>query len=159
MFNERDLPHTLRVLCFELEKAYSDLARKEQAFNAETQRQHAALLQLMRDSEEMSLMLYSQQQDFTFDLTYALQQVTDQYRTFLENRKPYEKRLRYLDVEIERYEHLSRELRSLPPVIGEVRDTIPVQTPLDAVSLKNRDQCLYYSARLLETLRRFRSGW
>jgi len=158
VFNERDLPHTLRVLCFELEKAYSDLARKEQAFNAETQRQHAALLQLMRDSEEMSLMLYSQQQDFTFDLTYALQQVTDQYRTFLENRKPYEKRLRYLDVEIERYEHLSRELRSLPPVIGEVRDTIPVQTPLDAVSLKNRDQCLYYSARLLETLRRFRSG-
>lgn len=158
VFKERDLAQTLRVLRFELGKAYSDLARREQDFDAQTERQHAALVQLVRDSEEMSLMLYSQQQNFTFDLTYALQQVTDQYRTFLENRKPYEQRLRYLDVEIERYENLARELRSIPPVIGEVRDTIPIQAPLDAASLDNRDQCLYYSVRLLETLQKLRSG-
>ena len=156
VFNERDLPQTLRVLRFELEKAHSDMARRQLAFNTETGRQRAGLVQLMRDSDELSLMLYSQQQDFTFDLTYALEQITGQYRAFQESRKPYEQRLRYLDVEIERYERLSGELRSLPPVIGTVKDTVRLQRSLDPASLQNREQCLRYVARMLETLQELR---
>lgn len=155
VFNERDLAQTLRVLRFELSKAYSDMADKQKVFETETQLQHEALLQLMKDSDELSLMLYSQHQDFTFDLTYALQRITDQYRAFQENREPYERRIRYLAVEIERYERLSRELRSLPPVLDSVQNPAPVRQALDPSSRQNREQCLLYATHLLDKLKDF----
>ena len=90
VFNEKNLTQTLQVLRYELCKAYLEMERNQMTFESQDDRQHEELVQLIQSCNELSLMLYSQKQDFTFDLTYALQQVTDQYHNFTQSRMPYD---------------------------------------------------------------------
>ncbi len=124
VFNERDLSQTLHVLRFELSKAYQKQEQTKTYFSQQEYRQHADLLRLIDRCNELSLMLYSQKQDFTFDLTYALQQVTDQYANFTKSRAPYDNIIHYLDVEIDRYDRLVTALQFLPPELVEVPDSL-----------------------------------
>lgn len=124
VFNERNLAQTLQVLRYELCKAYSEMEARHQAFEKRDEVQHQELVRLIHDCNELSLMLYSQKQDFTFDLTYALQQVTDHYHNFSQNRVPYDNIISFLDVEIERYDRLLGALKLLPPELVEVPDSL-----------------------------------
>ena len=124
VFNERDLARTLHVLRFELAKAYGQQEKTSAYYRQQEYRQHAELLRLIDSCNELSLMLYSQKQDFTFDLTYALQQVTDQYRHFTESRAPYDNIIQHLDVEIDRYGRLVAALKLLPPELVEIPDSL-----------------------------------
>ena len=90
VFNEKNLAQTLKVLRYELFKAYNEMEQRQIGFEKQDERQHEQLVSLIQNCNELSLMLYSQKQDFTFDLTYALQQVTDQYHSFTANRMPYD---------------------------------------------------------------------
>ena len=69
VFNERDLAQTLQVLRYELCKAYNEMERNQLRFEKQDEKQHEKLVGLIRSCNELSLMLYSQKQDFTFDLT------------------------------------------------------------------------------------------
>ena len=124
VFNEKDLARTLQVLRYELGKAYAEMERSRAGFEVQQQKQHKDLIKLVKSCDELSLMLYSQKQDYTFDLTYALQQVTDQYRDFSETRMPFDNIISYFDVEIDRYERLLKTLRILPPELMEVPDSL-----------------------------------
>ena len=124
VFNERDLARTLQVLRYELGKAYAEMERSKAGFEAQQQKQHIDLIELVKGCNELSLMLYSQKQDYTFDLTYALKQVTDQYRNFTDTRLPFDNIISYFDVEIDRYERLLKTLRILPPELMEVPDSL-----------------------------------
>ena len=73
VFNEKDLARTLQVLRYELSRAYSQMAKSQLAYEKQDEKQHEDLIKLVNSCNELSLMLYSQKQDFTFDLTYALQ--------------------------------------------------------------------------------------
>lgn len=124
VFNEKNLAQTLQVLRYELCKAYSEMEKNQTSFEKQDDRQHAELVSLIQSCNELSLMLYSQKQDFTFDLTYALQQVTDRYRNFTLSRMPYDNIINYLDVEIERYDKLVMSLKVLPPEMVELPDSL-----------------------------------
>lgn len=124
VFNERNLTQTLQVLRYELGKAYQEMERNQMSFESQDDRQHEELVHLIKSCNELSLMLYSQKQDFTFDLTYALQRVTDQYHSFTESRMPYDNIISYLDVEIDRYDRLVMALKVLPPELVELPDSL-----------------------------------
>ncbi len=124
VFNEKNLTQTLQVLRYELCKAYLEMERNQMSFESQDDRQHEDLVQLIKSCNELSLMLYSQKQDFTFDLTYALQRVTDQYHNFTQSRMPYDNIISYLDVEIDRYDRLVMALKVLPPELVELPDSL-----------------------------------
>lgn len=124
VFNERDLAMTLQVLRYELSQTYREMETNQLQFETRDQSQHEDLVRLIQSCNELSLMLYSQKQNFTFDLTYALHKVTNQYRSFKESRMPYDNVISYLDVEIERYSKLVNALEVLPPSLVEIPDSL-----------------------------------
>ncbi|MBO6173209.1 MAG: hypothetical protein J6N80_07600, partial [Bacteroidales bacterium] len=124
VFNEKDLAQTLRVLRYELGKAFNEMEMSQLTFEKQDEGQHEELINLVNSCNELSLMLYSQKQDFTFDLTYALRQVTDQYRTFTQRRMPYDNIISYFDVEIDRYDRLVKALKAIPPELEERPDSL-----------------------------------
>ena len=124
VFNERDLAQTLQVLRYELCKAYNEMERNQLRFEKQDEKQHEKLVGLIRSCNELSLMLYSQKQDFTFDLTYALRQVTDQYYGFTQNKMPFDNIISYFNIEIERYDRLVKTLKSLPPELIDIPDSL-----------------------------------
>ena len=134
VFNEKNLAQTLQVLRYELSKAYSQMAKSQLSYEKQDERQHEELIRLVKSCNELSLMLYSQKQDFTFDLTYALQQVTDQYHGFTQKRMPYDNIISYFDVEIDRYDRLVRALKSLPPEVSDPNDSIPAPSFVDLLA-------------------------
>ncbi len=124
VFNERDLAKTLQVLRYELAKAYTEMSRSQVGFEMQQVKQHERLIELVKSCNELSLMLYSQKQDFTFDLTYALRQVTDQYNGFTQTKVPFDNILSYFDVEIDRFDRLLKALKILPPELIQVPDSL-----------------------------------
>ncbi len=141
VFNERDLSLTLQVLRYELHRAYEEMEKNQLSFEMQDDSQHEELIGLIRRCNELSLMLYSQKQDFTFDLTYALQQASDQYHSFNKNRMPYDNIISYLDVEIVRYDRLIRTLKLLPPELEEVPDSLGPES-LDSLAQMLRGRVL-----------------
>ncbi|MBR5661362.1 MAG: mechanosensitive ion channel [Bacteroidales bacterium] len=124
VFNERDLAKTLQVLRYELAKSYTDITSSQVGFEMQQVKQHEQLIELVKSCNELSLMLYSQKQDFTFDLTYALRQVTDQYNGFTQTKLPFDNIMSYFDVEIDRYDRLLKALKVLPPELIQVPDSL-----------------------------------
>ena len=135
VFKEKDLKQTLLVLLSELNADYDNVVRRNEAGAARIKAQHQKLLNLVEQSNELSLMLYSQPQNYTFDLTYALHQVTDQYEKFDSNRLPFDEIIQNMTIELDRYSKLAQTLRNMPPVkinssmvpqLTSVMDTIDV---------------------------------
>ena len=177
---EKDLPQTIGVLRAELEQTYKDqkaiMARMEQRTSA----QHANLVAMLQKSNQIGLMLYSQNSDFTFDMAYACQAATEQYRTLKNRHMPYEKMKERLRSEIERYDALIEILMNLPPRllpngdIATLPDSIRQMMPkrlldtskiapyfLDEQGLKDREACVDYAtairdnyAKILENVER-----
>ena len=141
VFKEKDLPRTLSVLHFELRNAYLQLEKTAEGATRNEVEQHKMLVKLIEDCNELSLMLYSQQQDFTFDLTYALEEVTAQYLEFNGNRMPYDDIVSDFEIEIDRYEKLVHTLMNLPPSLK--------QRPATIVSLMERDSTAAFTDSLL----------
>ena len=59
-------------------------------------------------------------QEFTFDLCYALEKVTEEYNDFEKNRMPYDRIVGNIDIEIDRYARLLEALRRLPPELESI---------------------------------------
>ena len=134
VFNEKNLAQTLQVLRYELCRAYTQMSQSQLAYEKQDEKQHEDLIKLVNSCNELSLMLYSQKQDFTFDLTYALQQVTDQYHGFTQKRMPYDNIISYFDVEIDRYDRLVRALKNLPPVRDDADSLVTTPSFVDLLA-------------------------
>ena len=76
VFKEDNLNHTLSVLLMELKETYTGLIRFSGSADKRIKEQHQRLVELIDECNELSVMLYSQASDNTFDLTYALNEVT-----------------------------------------------------------------------------------
>ncbi|MBO4465235.1 MAG: mechanosensitive ion channel family protein [Bacteroidales bacterium] len=124
VFNEKDLGQTISVLRFELKSEYDKLNTREERLNSRNDGRRRQMIDLMKKCNELSLMLYSQNQDFTFDHTYALGEVTKQYESFSKTRLPFDDMVVKLDLEIDRHERLIESLRRLPPALEEI-DEVP----------------------------------
>lgn len=183
VLKEKDLARTLGVLRAELEQNYKqqkvNMARMEQMTTA----QHQKLVDYMQRSEQIALMLYSQNQDFTFDVAYACQQATDLHRELSKNNIPYVQISARIRAEVERYDGLIDALSELPPAVGAaantqadsllvaMADTTAVDTSQVAIQGEapnaapatyllteqqqvDRDRCLLYAKALRENMKR-----
>lgn len=124
VFNERDLGQTIKTLRAELSRDYKKRVAAEQRLSDQYRAQRRQMIATMKKCNELSLILYSQKQDFTFDLTYALESVTDEYNEFTSKRLPYDQIVARLDWDIDRYARLIESLRRLPPEIEKI-ESVP----------------------------------
>lgn len=167
VLKEKDLAQTLGVLRAELEQSYNEQQAMMAMYEKRYVDQHQALVRMMQQSNQIALMLYSQSADFTFDMAYACQAATEQYRTLKERHLPYNKMIERLNAEIERYDALIQTLLSLPPrllpngELARVPDSIKAMLPkvvfdtaqkslylLDEQGMADREACLEYATAL-----------
>lgn len=173
VLKEKNLASTLSVLRAELEKSYNEQKQNMARYNARTEAQHKQMIAMMQKSDQTALMLYSQKQDFTFDMTYACHEATTQYREFSKNRMPYDRITSRLDTEIARYEALIESLRSLPPSMNKPKAPAkgngpkkpansgnPKEQPftLNAQGQADRKACLTYAIALKDNLKKMRES-
>ena len=89
-------------------------------FNEDFERQHQRMIDVITESNELSILLYTQEQEMTFDLAYALKKVTANYKDFSKDRRPYDHIVNNLNYEIDRNARLIEALRRLPPMKKEI---------------------------------------
>ena len=167
VLKEKDLAQTLGVLRAELEQSYNEQQAMMEMYKKRYIDQHTALVRMMQQSNQIALMLYSQNADFTFDMAYACQAATEQYHKLKSQSMPYNKMKERLSSEIERYDALINTLLSLPPRLlpnGEIAkapDSIRAMLPkvvmdtahkslyiLDEKGMEDRAACLEYATAL-----------
>ena len=88
VLKEKNLKSTLSVLRAELETSFGEQRQNMARYAAYNQQQHKQMISLMQRSDQIALMLYSQKQDFTFDMTYACHEAPELYREFSKRRMP-----------------------------------------------------------------------
>ena len=143
VLNEKDLSQTLSVLRYELRSAYRAMEERMSRTMGRGNRQHAQLVQMMQRSNELSLMLYSQKQDYTFDMTYALNEVSRQYEEFSSRKLPFDDLITRLDIDIDRYDRLIHTLKRLPPAqLMAYRDSTGELVYMEADAWRNRRDSL-----------------
>ena len=113
------LTNILKDLYNELKTSYLERADKQESLYEDYERQHQKLIDVIANSNELSLLLYTQEQNMTFDLTYALKKVTGAYNDFHDDKRPYDYIVNSLNIEIDRYGRLIKALRRLPPTMKE----------------------------------------
>ncbi len=116
----RSLTRTLQELCTELQTTYQQRTEAQQRFNDDYERQHQRMIDVITESNELAILLYTQEQEMTFDLAYALKKVTANYKVFSMNRRPYDQIVGSLNYEIDRSARLIEALRRLPPMMREI---------------------------------------
>lgn len=131
--NERSLTNTLKELNLELKTQYDQRPETQQFFNKEYKRQHQRMIDVITQTNEFSILLYSQEQSRMFDMAYALKKVTTSYENFSKGMRPYDQIINILNYEIERYARLIESLRRLPPEMKEIEVEIEVEKVLDSL--------------------------
>ena len=117
---EEHLSYTLQELRRNLKRDYLQMAKTKDRLAENYESQHMKMVDIMKQCNELSLLLYSQKQEFTFDLCYALEKVTEEYNDFEKDRMPYDRIVGNIDIEIDRYARLLESLRRLPPELTEI---------------------------------------
>ena len=120
VFTGLDLDATLTNLRRELFHDYRQITQTQRQLKNKNEAQHRKMVEIVKKCNDLSLMLYSQKQDYTFDISYALEKVTREYDDFNKNRTPYDRIVANLDIEIDRYARLIESLRRLPPELVDV---------------------------------------
>ena len=116
----KNLNRTLRVLRNELSADYRQIDKNRDRLTEDYEKQHQKMIDVMKQCDELSLMLYSQKQGYTFDVSYALQKVTEKYNEFNQDRGPFDRIVSNLNVEMERHARLIESLRRLPPELDTI---------------------------------------
>ena len=120
VFTGMDLDATLSNLRRELSHDYRQISQTQERLKGKYETQHRQMVDIVKKCNDLSLMLYSQKQEYTFDISYALEKVSKEYRDFNKNRTPYDRIVSKLDIEINRYARLIESLRRLPPELKDV---------------------------------------
>lgn len=130
VLKEKDLEQTLGILRTELKQYDSELDRRSTMRKDRTKRLIQQLMATMKRADQNALMLYSQQQDNVFDLTYACHEATQQYRNFHRQQLPFTSFLEKTEGEIARYDSLINHLQGIPTRM------------MTKYGADNRDSCL-----------------
>ena len=114
VLKEKSLDQTLAILRSELAKHYQELKAERQAREDQREQVFRSLTQTMKQSNQNALMLYSQDQEYLFDLTYACHQATELYQEFQRRQVPFREYIANTSVEIARYDSLVTSLKQMP---------------------------------------------
>ena len=114
VLKEKDLGQTLQILRAELTTNYREMTERSAIDQKRGEQMRNQLMTTMKRSNQNSLMLYSQKQDYVFDLTYACHEATEQYREFQRQRVPFHQFMIRTEHEIARYDSLIASLQKMP---------------------------------------------
>ncbi len=114
VLKEKDLPQTLQILRSELVNYHRELTGMIEQNRKQSESVRNQLIETMLRSNQNSLMLYSQKQEYVFDLTYACNEATDQYHLFQQQQLPFKTFLNKTNNDIARYDSLIGSLRVMP---------------------------------------------
>ena len=137
----QSLTSILKDLWTEMQLGYAQRSEAQERFIDDYERQHQKLMDMITKSNELSILLYTQEQNMTFDLAYALKKVSSEYNNFNKDIKPYERIVHGLDNEIDRYARLIEALRRLPPMMKEIE----IEILPDSLLYHNDSLDLYFS--------------
>ncbi|MBO6032262.1 MAG: mechanosensitive ion channel [Prevotella sp.] len=140
VLKEKNLDSTLIILRAELTKHYQEMNDERIEQKRQSQEVLKNLTQTMKQSNQNALMLYSQQQEFLFDLTYACHQATEQYQRFQRQQLPFREFISNTSGEIARYDSLINSLQAMPTNI------------MGAQAIKDRSVCLTLATVIKRTL-------
>ena len=137
VFKEKNLNQTLTVLLMELRETYKGIVEFNGSAEKRIKEQHQRLSDLIDECNELSVILYSQASENTFDLTFALNEVTKQYEQFKSEQTPYAEIKDNLSTEMERYNRLLLTLRKMPPerTAEEIEQEQDVAVALDSATV------------------------
>ena len=119
VLKEQNLEQTLRVLRSELTERHQELSSQAEERKQQTKDIIQQLRETIKRSNQNALMLYSQQNNYVFDLTYACHEATEQYLSFQRQQLPFKTYIESLDVEIAKYDSLVNSLRHIRPTLLE----------------------------------------
>ena len=120
VLKEKNLDSTLVILRAELTKHYQELTDQRDEQRRQSMEVFNNLRETMKQSNQNALMLYSQQQEYLFDLTYACHQATEQYQRFQRQQLPFREFISNTSGEIARYDSLINSLQAMPTnIMGE----------------------------------------
>ena len=136
------LSHRLSTLRSSLKNDYQQMSLTKEKISTNYDEQYERMVSIMQKCNALSLQLYSQKQEYTLDLCFALEQVKNEFEAFNTDRTPYDRIVRNLDFEIERYERLIASLQKIS------KDQ--VEGLVNADDERNRDTCIYYATELLD---------
>jgi len=145
VLKEKDLNQTLLILRTELTDYHRELSERLKMNQKQSERVRDQLISIMKRSNQNSLMLYSQKQEYVFDLTYACHEATELYQEFRRQQLPFKTFMSKSETEIARYDSLITSLQSMP------------QSMLDAQTKINRSVCLALATSIRNSLEENRS--
>jgi small-conductance mechanosensitive channel len=113
VLKEKDLPQTLQILRRELTTYHRELSQQIEMNKRRSEAVRNQLLTAMLQSNQNSLMLYSQKQEYVFDLTYACHEATEQYQNFHQQQLPFKEFMKKTETDIARYDSLIGSLKAM----------------------------------------------
>ena len=140
VLKEKDLGQTLHILRMELTNYYSELSERTTQNRRLGEQLQDQLVNTMKRANQNSLMLYSQQQQYVFDLTYACHEATEQYHEFQQHQIPFKQFMGRSEHDIARYD-------SLVIVLDDMQRDM-----LTAQGQKDREACLILAIRIRSML-------
>ena len=140
VLKEKGLGKTLNVLRTELTQKHTELTSQSDERKEEARRIVDQLKETINRSNQNALMLYSQNSNYVFDMTYACHEATEQYQIFQKQQLPFKAYLEESDVEIAKYDSLINSLKSMRPEM------------LDERAKTDRSVCLTLAINIQNTL-------
>ena len=114
VLKEKDLDQTLSILRTELTKYNFELSSQQEQRKSRQKDVFIQMMSTMKRANQNALMLYSQKQDYVFDLTYACHEATEQYQQFQSQQLPFRTFIEQNDREVSRYDSLITSLATMP---------------------------------------------
>ena len=140
VLKEKDLDQTLQILRTELTSYDRELTERMERAKQHSEQLRQQLISTLKQSNQNSLMLYSQKDEYVFDLTYACHEATEQYREFKNHKLPFNTFMERTENEIARYDSLIASLNAMPTKM------------LSPQTLKNRNMCMVLATNIRTTL-------
>ena len=106
VLKEANLDTTLFMLRTELTQYHIDLEKQNRMAKAQQQAVIKELIHIMMQADQNSIMLYSQRNGYIFDLTYACNEATEQFRKFKSKAAPFRNMINQNNIEVARFDSL-----------------------------------------------------
>ena len=140
VLKEKDLENTLTILRSELTATHRNLTAQAAMQKEQGEKMRGQILSVLQNSNRNALMLYSQKEDYLFDLTYACHEATEQYHSFSKMKVPFDAYLKSTTQEIARYDSLILSLKNMPLMV------------LSSKSRNDRNVCLTLATSIRNNL-------
>ncbi len=144
VLKEKNLEQTLQILRGELTEYHRELTSQAGERKEEQKAIFNKLMETMKRSQQNALMLYSQKQDYVFDLTYACHEATELYQQFRTSQLPFREFLAEVDGDIAKYDSLVTSLKAMPQKMLSERASV------------DRNVCLTLATNIRNTLQQNR---